>query len=272
MGLIVLLWIQFILFPKHQTNSIDAITTPPVQVVDINQRPNLSSYHLFGSSTVSEIPLDLLQAESSLDLIITGIIASDDPAQGRAYIRNRQGDEKKFMVGEDVYGLAELYAIYDDYLILKRANNKQERLSLSKGHAISTVTAQKTTESGTDSTAASNRIASHIKQSSDWQSQLDKQKFDANKIAQIASKVSVVRDGQGQIAGLRVSQLSGSSTLVKQGLLANDRIVSVNGVDISYQNILSLQKQLESSANVDVTVMRNGRKINLNLNLSEFQQ
>ncbi|MCF6301881.1 MAG: hypothetical protein L3J13_01545 [Devosiaceae bacterium] len=75
LGLVVLLWVQFILFPKHQSNDIQAVTAPPIQLTDTTQTPKLSSYHLFGSSSMTEIPLDMLQGESSLDLIITGIFA-----------------------------------------------------------------------------------------------------------------------------------------------------------------------------------------------------
>ncbi len=269
--LIAWLWVQFVLFPKHQSNDIEAVTARPTQLSNFNLRPKPSTYHLFGSSSETEIPLDLLQGETSLNLIVTGIFASDDPAQGRAYIRNTQGDEKKFQVGDDVFGLAELAAIHNDHLVLKRAGNRNEKLSLSKGRIISTSAKPKNDPAAANRIASSQRIANHIKKSSDWQEMLDQQKYDPNKIAQMASKVSVVRDNQGQIAGLRVSQLSGSSELVKQGLRSNDQIVAVNGVEISYQNILSLQKQLESNADVNVTVMRNGRKMNLNLNLSEFQ-
>jgi type II secretion system protein C len=272
LALIVLLWVQFMLFPKHQTNDIQAVTAPPSQFSDATQIPKLSSYHIFGSSSTSEIPFDMLQSESSLDLIITGIFSSNDPTQGRAYIRSRQGDEKKFMVGDDVFGLAELAAIHDNHLILRRAGGKNEKLSLNKSAIQSTATRSKvaSTDNAKNETSSA-RIANHINQSSDWQEMLDKQKFDPNKIRQLAGKVSIVKDGQGQIAGLRVSQLASSSTMVKQGLKSNDQIVAVNGVDISYQNILSLQQQLQSNGDVSVTVMRNGRRMNLNLNLSEFQ-
>lgn len=273
LGLIVWLWVQFILFPKHKKTDIQAVTAPPLELSNSTQIPKLSTYHLFGSSTTTEIPLDLLQAESSLSLIITGIFASDDPKQGWAYIRSRQDEEKKFKVGEDIFGLAELDAIHEDHLVLKRAGGKVEKLSLSK-NALSSTTQKSKSENDEDAKRAASkaRIANHINQSSDWQEKLNKQKYDPNKIRQLAGKVSIVKDGQGQIAGLRVSQLAGSHALVKQGLKSNDQIVSVNGVDISYQNMLSLQQQLQSSDNVSVTVLRNGRKINLNLNLSEFQQ
>lgn len=270
LALLVWVWVQFILFPKHKPSQIVAVTAPPSQLDHKDQRPPISSFHLFGSSSVSEIPLNLLQSESSLDLIITGIIASNEPAQGRAYIKNRQGDEKKFKVGDDVFGLATLDAVHDDYLVLKRAG-KQEKLSLSKGHAINTHSQVKRGKAENIRAANSSRIANHINTSSDWQDMLNKQKYDANKIAKIAGNVSVIRDGQGQIAGLRVSQLAGNSSLLKQGLKPNDQIIEVNGVKISYQNILTLQKQLESSANANVTIKRNGRNINLKLNLSEFQ-
>ncbi len=271
LGLIVWLWVQFILFPKHQSNEIQVVTAPPSNLSSSTQITKLSSYHLFGSSSSSEIPLDMLQSESSLNLIITGIFSSNDPAQGRAYIRTPAGNEKKFQVGDDVHGLAELAEIHENYLVFKRAGGKKEKLSLSKGKIQSAAGKPVVNnKSQAKHQASSARIANHINKSSDWQDMLNKQQYDPDKIKQLAGKVSLIKDGQGQIAGLRVSQLSSSSSLLKQGLKANDQIVSVNGVDISYQNILTLQQQLQSSANVNVTVMRNGRKMNLNLNLSEL--
>ncbi len=272
LALLVLVWVQFILFPKHQQTDIKAVTAPTSQLLPQAQRPKPSSFHLFGSSTVTEIPLDLLQSESSLDLIITGIFSSDDASQGRAYIRNRQGEEKKFKVGEDVFGLATIDAIHDDHLVLRRGGGKKEKLSLSKNRIDSAPTTSQPVNKSAKNAASSSRIANHINKSSDWQDMLNQQKYDPNKIAKIASKVSVVTDGQGKIAGLKVSQLSGANALLKQGLRSNDQITAVNGVKISYQNILELRQQLEASPNASVTVMRNGKELNLNLNLSELQQ
>ncbi|TDR22709.1 type II secretion system protein C [Marinicella litoralis] len=271
LALLVLVWVQFILFPKHLQNDITAVTAPNSQLLPQAIRPKPSSFHLFGSSTVTEVPLDLLQFESSLDLIITGIFSSDDASQGLAYIRNRQGDEQKFKVGDDVFGLAVLDAIYDDHLILRRGGAKKEKLSLSKNRIDSQPTAINKPNVTSKNAVSSARIANHINQSSDWQDMLNKQKYDPSKIAKIASKVSVVTDGQGKISGLKVSQISGAGALMKQGLRSNDQITAVNGVKISYQNILELRKQLEGSSEANVTIMRNGKELNLNLNLSEFQ-
>lgn len=270
LALLVFVWVQLILFPKHKQNDIQAVTAPSSQLFPQSQNLKPSSFHLFGSSSETEIPLDLLQAESSLDLIITGIFSSDDSSQGRAYIRSRQGEEKKFKVGEDVFGLAVLDAIHDDHLILSRGG-KKEKLSLSKNRINSAPTAQKKSNKAGQNTASSSRIANHINQSSDWQDTLNKHKFDPNKIAKIASKVSVVTDAQGKIAGLKVSQMSGAGALMKQGLRSNDQITAVNGVKISYQNILELRKQLEGSSAANVTIVRNGKELTLNLNLSELQ-
>lgn len=271
-ALLLWVWVQFILFPKHKSNAIEAATAPPSNLPSQIIRPKPSSYHLFGSSTETELPLGLLQGESSLELIITGIMASDDQTAGIAFIRNTQGEEKKFKVGDDVYGLATLDAIHEDYLVLRRSGGKQEKLSLSKNR-LNTFSKPSSAnpQQNAQITTSTARIASHIKKPEDWQQMVNSQKFDPNKIAQMASKVNVVRDGQGQITGLRVANLAGASQLMNQGLRANDQIVAVNGVKIAMNNILELRKQLESNTSAQVTVLRNGKQLNLNLNLSEFQ-
>lgn len=271
MLLLLLLWGQFILFPKHQAAAVQSATAPPTLATGITSRPAISGYHLFGDSATSETQLNLSTAgETGLDLIITGIFASSDSQHGLAYIRNTGGQEEKFEVGQKVFDLAELTAIYPDYVLLKR-QGQQEKLSLSKNR-LQTDTRQPSNDSkAADNSTVADRNRQFINNGESWQETLNKTKYDPAKIAQIVGNVSVVHNSAGQIAGLRVSSLSGSEALVKQGLKRNDRITAINGVTISTENILTIKQQLEQNDQATVTVNRNGREISLNLNLSELQ-
>lgn len=269
--LLLLLWGQFILFPKHRSVAVQSASAPPTLVTGITSRPAISGYHLFGDSATTETHLDLSNAgETGLDLIITGIFASNDSQQGLAYIRSPGGQEEKFEVGQKVFDLAELTAIYPDYVLLKR-QGQQEKLSLSKNRLQSTTRPPSNDAGITDKAEVAERNRQFINSGESWQETLNKTKYDPAKIAKIVGNVSVVHNSAGQIAGLRVSSLSGSDALLKQGLQRNDRITAINGVTISSENILTIKQQLEQNDQATVTVNRNGREISLNLNLSELQ-
>lgn len=273
MLLAVVLWGQFILFPKHRGAGIESATAPPALAASNTTRAPLSSHHLFGAAASSETSLNhSLSGETSLDLIITGTFASNDQQSGQAYIRQPGGDEKMFQVGDQVFDMAKLTAVYPDYILLSR-NGRQEKLTLSKNRLSSDRNPAgqvRNTDGSQVDVAARNR--QFINSSGHWQEALNQTKFDANKIAKIAGNVSIITDNTGQVAGLKVSALSGNNVLLKQGLQSNDRIIAVNGVAIASNNLFTIKQQLEQSERATVTVNRNGREISLNLNLSELQQ
>jgi type II secretion system protein C len=272
----VVVWGQFLLFPKHRGAKIESATSPASLVPQISVRPPVSSYHLFGASKTTEIALNpALAGETGLDLIITGTFASNTKQRGQAYIRQPGGDEKMFQVGDQVFNVAKLSAVYPDYVLLNR-NGRQEKLSLSKNRLQSNQqsnpqSSHTTNQNDSEAVDVAARNRQFINKGNNWQEALNQTKFDASKISKIAGNVSVVTNQSGQIAGLKVSALSASDALTRQGLQSNDRIIAVNGVAIANDNLFTIKQQLEQGERATVTVNRNGREISLNLNLSEFK-
>jgi len=81
----------------------------------------LDGAHLFGieeAAYASAVPRTAQSPETALDLILKGIVATDDHRQGYAIIRNRDQQEKYFRVGDNVYSLATLEEIHVDHVIL----------------------------------------------------------------------------------------------------------------------------------------------------------
>jgi len=269
--LAVVVWGQFILFPKHRGATIESATAPPNLVTQVSIRPPVSNYHLFGASKTTETAFNSSSAgETGLDLIITGTFASNQQQRGQAYIRQPGGDEKMFQVGDRVFNVAELSAVYPDYVLLSR-NGRQEKLSLSKNR-IQSNRSNSRQGRGTQNKVVTNRNQPSFSGASSWQEALNQTKYDPNKIAQLAGNVSVVRNNSGQIAGLKVSALTANDALKRQGLQSNDRILAVNGVAIANDNLFAIKQQLEQGDRAVVTVNRNGREISINLNLSELQR
>lgn len=272
--MLLALWLQFLLFPKGKTAAQQmAVAVLPQSNPAEEQRSLPSAFHLFGGSKQSEISLaNMVSQESHLNFIVTGIISGKDSKQGFAYIKTTKGvDEKKFKVGDNIFNKAKLTEIHNGYLIVQR-NGKKERLSLHKGVGIDTKSGNRNSKSANNRQLANktNNI-NNFNSGGNWQQVLNQQKYNPNKIANIAKYISVVQDEQGQINGLKVSALAKSPLLTNAGLSPNDRIVAVNGTKISTQNLLNLQKQLQNADNAQVTVIRNGRTITLNLNLAGLQ-
>lgn len=264
-------WGQFLLFPKHRGAEIESATAPQKLTTHVQNRPPLSNYHLFGLSQTTETALNTgSAAETGLDLIITGTFASNEQDSGQAYIRQPGGDEKMFQVGDRVFNMAKLSAVYPDHVILER-NGRQEKLSLSKNRIQTNPGNPRATNSNRTS-AVTGRQNPLLDGPQNWQEALNQTKYDPNKIARLAGNVSVVHNNSGQIAGLKVSALSANDALMRQGLRSNDRIIAINGVAIAGDNLFAIKQQLEQGDRATVTVNRNGREISLNLNLSEFQQ
>lgn len=264
-------WGQFLLFPKHLSGEIESATAPQKLSADIQSRPPLSGYHLLGSSATTETDLNpAITGETGLDLIITGTFASNEKEHGQAYIRQPGGDEKMFQVGDRVFNVAKLSAVYPDYVLLEH-NGRQEKLSLSKNRIQSNFggSAPLNINQNQSDGGVQNPLTGGPQ---NWQEALNQTKYDPNKIAKLAGNVSVVHNNSGQIAGLKVSALSANDALMRQGLRSNDRIIAINGVAIAGDNLFAIKQQLEQGQSATVTVNRNGREIRLNLNLSEFQQ
>jgi general secretion pathway protein C len=267
-GLIILLWGKFVL----SNNSPVAFDYKSSQS-DIGQSQNalhkgsIAQYHIFGSAQqLYDIPLS--QGNTNLDFVLNGTMSNSNKGTGMAYISNVQGIQKKFNVGDKIFDLATLKEVHKSHVIISH-NGKNERLSL-KENKISFDTVSRKKPVVTNKASAA--FASHLNgsQQRNWQEMIDQQKFDPNKISNIVSNISMVTDQSGNIQGLRVSNLAQGNLLKKHGLRSNDIITAVNGKNISGKNMLDLNKTIMENPNTTITIKRNGKLQNIQVNLSDL--
>ena len=266
-GLIVLLWIKFILHDDNQPLDTGINTSKSLVENQTNKRNNIADFHIFGSAQkLYDVPLT--QNQSTLDLILNGTMSNNDEKSGMAYITNVQGVQKKFKVGEKVFDLATLKEIHRSYVILNH-NGRDERISLTENDVVITSTSRK------------NKAKTHKNQPSflkhlngseqrNWQEMVAKQKFDPNKISNIVGNINMVTDQTGSIQGLRVSNLAQGNALKKHGLKSNDIITAVNGKKITGKNMLTIKQTLTQNPNASITIKRNGKVQNIKINLSDI--
>jgi len=271
LGLVALVWLVFLLWQPPDSQWHDSASLNQAGQTAVNTPGAISSdFNLFGrlssSSTAADAPV------SQLELRLTGTLAGTDPASGLAFIDNKQGQQKSFAVGDAVFGLAELVAIYPDYVIL-RHNGREEKVPLANPGQFANGNPVRRPRADNAATGLpgirGNKPASRARQA-----QLDsiRQKYLVDP-QEIARNIQVVPLTEGGKAGsaLRVSALRQGTLLQRAGLKSNDLITAINGKAISPTNMMNLARDLENASQVTVTIRRNGRTKTLQLDLASLK-
>lgn len=266
-ALIVWVWAKFALFGQNddafvKVNASKSLSTNQITAVD-----SIANYHLFGSAQqLYDVPLG--QGQTNLKLTLNGTMSQANEKTGLAYISNIQGVQNKYKVGDKVFDSVTLLEIHKTYVVLEN-NGKKERLSLPEKLA----TNSQNNQSNKKSSKAP--IGNYLKggDQGNWQQLMQQQKFDPQKISNIVSNSSLVMDQSGSIKGIRVSNLaSGAVDLNKVGLKPSDIITSVNGKKVSSQNLLELGKTIQENPNSVVTISRNGKVHNIQININDLNR
>jgi len=270
MALIVLLWVNFALFRDNSTTFDNGIVAKPLLNNQISTANNsIASYHIFGSAEkLYEIPLS--QGQTSLNFTLNGTMSQSDSNSGLAYISNVQGVQNKFKVGDKVFDMATLLEIYKTYVVLDN-KGKKERLSLPEKLTGTTQDSRNKKNKSANKRAISNHL--NINNTGNWNELLEQQKFDPNKISNIVQNSKLVIDQAGAIKGIKVSNLaSGAIDLNKVGLKPSDIITAVNGNQVSATNLFEIGKTIQDNPNSVITIKRNGKTHNIQININDLNR
>lgn len=255
------------------SNSFDSEESGRVQTMSSTpstfNKQSIADFNIFGSAEVlSETPL--MAGKSSLELTLNGTIASDNRELGLAYVTNQQGIQEKFKVGDKIFDLAKLKEIHKDHIVISRSG-KTEKIAMSNTRRPAS-NLSNNAKTSQQKLVTKNNILKHLKTppGQNWQEAMEQQKFDPNKISSIVSNVNLMTNQAGQIKGLKVSNLAQSSLLKKAGLMSNDIITAINGQTVNAGNMLTIKQNLEKSPNANVTIKRNGRVQNIQINISDL--
>jgi general secretion pathway protein C len=199
--------------------------------------------HLFGMSGVQA---GGSAPQTTMPLILAGVIADKDPAKGQAIIGDSAAAAKLFAVGAMISGGARLSSVYGDRVLLER-NGRLETLMLPHTPA----------KGGAGSMAPPPATRSNALQDN------------ATVLAGLVRVQPVFN--QGKLSGYRIfpGGSHGASAFTQLGLRAGDLIVAVNGTALDDAGrAMEVMQTLSSSASATVTVSRNGQPQEVNLNLA----
>ncbi len=199
--------------------------------------------HLFGASGAAA---GGAAPQTTMPLILAGVIADKDPRKGQAIIGDTAAVAKLYAVGAMITGGARLNAVYEDRVLLER-NGGLETLMLprtspkSGGSPVAPPIATRTSSMQDNATV-------------------------------LAGLVRVQPQFvQGKLTGYRIfpGGNHGSSAFNQLGLRAGDLILAVNGTPLDDAGrAMEVLQTLSSSATATVTVSRNGQPQEVNLNLA----
>lgn len=249
----VLVW-QVVPEPElaEMPTTVTSIAAPAPSLAKL--RPdvaNLVSWHLFGAPASME-PANTGGAidapDTRLNLVLRGVLSSDEPEGARAIIAEPNGNENFFRVGSALPGGAELKEIYADRIILMRAG-RHETLRLPREAMEGAVSSPAQADSGN---SAGELLGEYR----------DKMADNPQALMELARPVPYT-DANG-FAGFRLFPGSKPALFARMGLQPGDIVKEVNGVILDNpMKGAEVMQQVRDSQQLSLRVQRGGQEITL---------
>jgi len=217
--------------------------------------------HLFGIAAPAESGADASNApNTTMNLVLAGTIASDDPKQGLAIIGESATNAKVYSVGDSVNGGVTLHSVYPDRVLLDRGGTLEAltlpRQSLAGGP-------RPAADLGPRPVAPVNPQGAVLAE--------NVRRLVANDpgvVSELMRPQAVYKNGQ--MSGFRVYPGRNRAQFSKLGLQPGDLVTSVNGTPLDdKQRSNEIFNTISSSPTVHVTIERNGKSQDLTLNMSQ---
>ncbi len=217
----------------------------------------ITNAHLFGNPPVAARPgQDAANApQTSMPLVLTGIIAADDPRNGLAILGENANNAKVYAVGDNVPGGAKLHSVFNDRVVIDR------------GGTLESLVLPRQTQAGAPppSTAALQTEAPVLDRMRKLISD------DPGLMADVMRPQPVF--AQGKQKGYRVYPGRNRQAFTRLGLHPGDLVMAINGTPLDDPaRGPEIFRTLGSSSEAHITVMRNGQQQDLTLNIAQVAQ
>jgi general secretion pathway protein C len=237
------------------TGTVASTNAPPRRAVDVGSIVNA---HLFGEATAPANADPNQVAATQMPLVLVGTIANTDPQLGYAIIGESPASAKVYAVGKTITGGTKLHSVYPDRAIIDRGG-KLEALLLPKKFQGGGLTAGMPPPGGG---MADPLLGERLRQLA---------QTNPSAITEILRPQPVFANGQQR--GYRVYPGRNRAMFNKLGLLPGDMVTSINGTPLDDPaRGMEILQTMNSSANVTVTVERNGESMQVNINNAQIAQ
>ena len=213
----------------------------------------ITNAHLFGAAPAAR-ENGANAPQTSMPLVLTGIIAGNDPQNGLAILGPTAQTAKVFAVGDNVPGGAKLHAVYTDRVVIDR-NGQLESLVLPRQAA--------------GSAAAPTTAAVQVNPSLERMRHMITEQ--PGLIGDVMRPQAVTE--HGKVTGFRVFPGRNRMAFMRLGLRPGDEVTAINGTPLDDQDRGDqILHTLSSSSEAHVTVIRNGQQQDLTLNIAQVEQ
>jgi general secretion pathway protein C len=215
----------------------------------------ITNAHLFGTAAAPK--QDAANApQTSMPLVLTGIIAANDPQNGLAILGPTAQTAKVHAVGDVVGGGARLHSVYSDRVIIDR-NGQLESLALPHPAGVAAPTPT------TASLPTQSPVVERMRRALTEQPGL---------IADLLHP-QVVTDADNKVKGFRVFPGRNRLAFARLGLRPGDQVIAINGTPLDDQERgQAILATLGTSSEARVTVIRNNQQLDLSLNIAQVAQ
>ena len=214
----------------------------------------ITNAHLFGSAPVPQ-QNDANAPQTNMPLVLTGIIAGNDPQNGLAILGPNAQTAKVHAVGDTVPGGARLHSVYSDRVIIDR-NGQLESLVLPR-QASAAAPAPSANSLPTQAP-----VVERMRRTLSEQPGL---------IADLL-RPQAVMDGD-KVKGFRVYPGRNRLAFARLGLRPGDEVIAINGTPLDDQDRgQAILGTLSTSSEARVTVIRNNQQMDLTLNIAQVAQ
>ena len=215
----------------------------------------ITNAHLFGAAPVPQ--QDGANApQTSMPLVLTGIIAGNDPQNGLAILGQTAQTARVFAVGDAVPGGARLHSVYSDRVVIDR-NGQLESLALP--HTMNGGTAPPPSAAAIQ---GENPALERMRRIISEQPSL---------LTDVIRPQPVM--DHGRMNGFRVYPGRNRQAFMRLGLRPGDQVTAINGTPLDDQDRgEQILRTLSTSSEARVTVIRGGQAQDLSLNISQVAQ
>ncbi len=248
----------WILVPKRADTAPLAFTAAPIDMpVRAVNAQKIADAHLFGAANAAGSDIDVANApRTQMTLVLSGTIASSDPAKGFAFIGESAAAAKFLKVGEQVGGAARLHSVYPDRVMLDRGGRLEALLLPRPGSGL--VGARPPPAFAAN--PPSSRFAENVRRIAETNP---------------AAFSEIVRPqpfmAQGVMQGFRVYPGRNRQQFAKLGLQPGDLVKAINGTPLDDpQRSGEIFNTLSASDRAQITIERNGQVQTISLNTSQI--
>ena len=214
----------------------------------------ITNAHLFGAAPPPRQE-GANAPQTSMPLVLTGIIAANDPQTGLAIIGQSAQTAKVYAVGESIPGGAKLHSVYSDRVVIDR-DGRLESLALPR--QLNTGNAPPPSTAALQGDNPIERMRRMISEQ-------------PGLLADVLRPQPVM--DHNRMNGFRVYPGRNRAAFMRLGLRPGDQVTAINGTPLDDRDRgEQILRTLSSSSEARVTIIRGGQQQELTLNIAQVAQ